>query len=99
MKVLIKEFDGRAHEAEIENTLEALQEIVGGYIEVVPLTFDDIIICNEEGKLYGMPLNFKTPVHDIVGTVIICGDDGEEFTDVHCTVEEFEKLMQDWGNR
>ena len=38
-------------ECEIDNTLEALQEYVGGYIEVVPLSAKVVVICNEEGKI------------------------------------------------
>ena len=38
----------------IPNTLEAMQQMVGGYIEVIPL--DDVcLVCNEEGKLMGLP--------------------------------------------
>ena len=102
MKVIIKDFDGRPYEAEIENKLEAMQKIVGGYIEVIPLTFDDVIVCNEDGKLKDLPHNFNMPVHgSIVGTVIICSEEGEgftDFTDVKCTVEEFEQILRDWGN-
>ena len=38
-------------------TLKEMQDIVGGYIELV---YDDghtQIICNEEGKLLGLPIN------------------------------------------
>ncbi len=43
---------------EIENTLEAMQEVVGGDIEEY-MPFDDevAIICNEEGKMNGSELN------------------------------------------
>ena len=33
---------------EVENTLEALQNEVGGYIETVTVASDTAIICNEE---------------------------------------------------
>ena len=99
MRVIIKEPNEDARIEDIENTLDELQRIVGGYIEVIPLTFDDIIICNEEGKLKDLPHNFNMPVHgSIVGTVIICSDDGEDFTDVKCTVDMFNRILADWGN-
>lgn len=43
---------------EIEESLEAMQKTVGGYIEQY-MPFDDevAIICNEEGKLHGAELN------------------------------------------
>lgn len=43
---------------DIENTLEQFQKIVGGPIEVyMPFRDDVAIICNEEGKIKGLPLN------------------------------------------
>jgi hypothetical protein len=55
MKTLILN-NGQLKEKEIDNTLETLQEIVGGYIEIPFLSQvffeNDIdIIINEEGKL------------------------------------------------
>lgn len=42
----------------IHNTLESLQQIVGGYIEAVyPFDNPVVIICNEEGKIIGLELN------------------------------------------
>lgn len=43
---------------EIDDTLEAMQEVVGGYIEeYMPYDDDVAIICNEEGKYKNMPPN------------------------------------------
>lgn len=43
---------------EIEDTLEAMQSLVGGDIEeYMPYEDEVAIICNEEGKMNGMPLN------------------------------------------
>ena len=43
---------------EIEDTLEAMQEIVVGYIEeYMPFEDEVAIVCNEEGKVNGLPLN------------------------------------------
>lgn len=50
---------GQAPEmVEIENTLEVMQSVVGGDIEeYMPFEDEVAIICNEEGKLTGLPLN------------------------------------------
>lgn len=62
------------------NELEAMQKIVGGYIEVYPLADDVAIVCNEEGKMNGMELN-RPIYHEgkiveiIAGTFFIAGDD------------------------
>lgn len=37
--------------------LKLLQDAVGGYIEVVTLSNDWLMIVNEEGKLKGLPIN------------------------------------------
>ena len=69
----------------IENTLESLQEIVGGYIETAPLWLEDLVlICNEEGKLRGMAPN-RAIGHDIiVGPIIVAKANNKtgEFEDV-----------------
>lgn len=72
----VVEFDGR---------LEALQEIVGGYIECA-VHFDDgaTVICNEEGKLMGLPINCVLwrngfPVDTLNGNLIIVGVTEEDF--------------------
>ena len=46
------------YETEIEGGLESLQKAVGGSIQAV-YPYDDpvALICNEEGKLMGLPLN------------------------------------------
>ncbi len=64
----------------VEHTLENLQAMVGGYIEVYPLAENVAIVCNEEGKMNGMELN--RPIYHngemveiIAGTFFIAGDD------------------------
>ncbi len=76
----------RVEEVEIENTLEALQKQVGGYIETVTLVQEEaVMIVNEEGMLLGYGIN---PVASliagtkIVGPVLIVGVDGEEFCNI-----------------
>ena len=85
MKVLKLE-GNRIIETETANTLEALQAEVDGYIEAVTLIPDKaVMIVNEEGLLRGMapnPIASAAANTQIVGTAIIVGVDGEEFTDV-----------------
>lgn len=75
-----------AQEVEIENTLEAFQEAVGGYIETVTLVPEKVVmIVNEEGRLRGLPWNLAASIvagFGIVGTALVVGVDGEEFCDV-----------------
>lgn len=81
MKVLIKEPEKMAYIKEIENELKPLQEIVGGYIEVITLPRNTALIINEEGKLKGMAPNFPLGWDTIVGPAIFLKTTGEEFTD------------------
>ncbi len=42
----------------MDDSLEAMQQAVGGYIEeYMPFEDDVALICNDEGKMIGMPLN------------------------------------------
>lgn len=77
---------------EIENELSVFQKIVGGYIETTGRK-DLIIICNEEGKLQGMKPNLVFGTDLIVGTIIVCGASGDEFTDVPITFDKWKCIV------
>ena len=80
MKVIVKEVHKQPEVREIKNELSVLQELVGGYIEVVRVD-DVLLICNEEGKLQGLQPNFSIGHDTIVGTAVFVGFDGsEDFT-------------------
>lgn len=55
---IIKEPGKKARSHMIENTLEAFQQAVGGYIETIKVMTDTVMIVNEEGKLMNLPHNF-----------------------------------------
>ena len=56
--VLIVEPGKEPYVKEIDSGLESLQHEVGGYIEAIYPYEDPIaLVCNEEGKLEGLPLN------------------------------------------
>ena len=64
----------------IKNDLTTLQQYVGGYIEMIsPFSDKTCLICNEEGKIRGLPFNRQVGNDIIAGTFIIAGvgDDGE----------------------
>lgn len=84
--VLVIEPGKRPKVARIENTYQALQKMVGGYFEAI-YPFEDCValICNEEGKLNGLPCNRALlddagEIIDIIaGTFFICGLGDEDF--------------------
>lgn len=104
IKVIIKRPDEMiGHIEEIDYTLKTFQEIVGGYIETVPVLHDVTMIVNEEGKIKRMPRNIilgQDFVDMIVGTLILVGvdDESEEFTDCPMNLKTWEQLLRAWGN-
>ena len=102
IKVIIKRPDEKyGHMTWISDTLENLQKTVGGYIETIPVGSEAVIICNEEGKLMGLERNFKyghTFPDVICGTVIVCGTNGEEFTDIPFDMGAWKLTLDLWGN-
>lgn len=81
MKVLLIEPEKVPREAEIGSDLKSMQAAVGGYIEAV-YPYDDpvALVCHEEGKLVGLPLNRKLEDYDIIaGTFFICGLSEDNF--------------------
>jgi len=66
----------------IPNTLEALQGLVGGYIETLPVASDLVAIVNEEGRLQDLAYNMDIAGQSVVGPIVFVGVDGEEFDDV-----------------
>lgn len=90
MAVVVIEPKKPARKEIIENSLEAMQKVVGGYIEVIPaewmvggnllLNRNLLLVLNEEGKLEGLEPNF--PTKDgwdyIFGTVFVCKKQEDE---------------------
>ena len=81
------------------NKLRTLQQLVGGDMQAVyPWSKDDVaLICNDSGKVDGLPLNRSLEDYDIIaGNFFICGFSGEKFcslTDEQ--VRHYEKLFRD----
>lgn len=58
IKVILVETMEPPRTIEINDSLASMQEVVGGMIEeYMPYKDDVALICNEEGKMNGMPLN------------------------------------------
>ena len=79
MRILKIEPEHKPERADIPDTLEAMQKVVDGYIQAVyPFEEPVALICNEEGKLNGLPLNRALwdedgNLYDIIsGTFFLC---------------------------
>ena len=80
MRILLVEPGKRPVLKEIDGSLKSMQEIVGGTIQALyPFGEPVALICNDEGKLLGLPLNRalrdeEGRIYDIVaGTFFLCG--------------------------
>lgn len=82
MKAIRKKPGCEPEVIDVENTLEAFQAEVDGRIEVVTISNDTVIICNEEGRLLGLPHNCRFCGIEFVGTILIVGYAGDAFCDV-----------------
>ena len=97
IQVVLVEPGKLARIAEIGTTLDAMQRTVGGNIEpCYPFEEQVCIVCNDEGKISGLPLNRAIrdeDTHEIVdivaGTFFICD----------CRKESFGSLSQEQQNR
>ncbi len=95
MEVLLVEPGQYAKMATIGTGLDAMQVTVGGDIQAV-YPYDDpvAIICDEEGKMNGKPLNRALrdedgDVYDIVaGTFFVCGLGEEDFASLPKELQE-----------
>ena len=104
MKILKVEPGKTPVEAEISGSLESMQAVVGGTIQAIyPFEEPAALICNDESKLLGLPLNralyapgCSAPYDIISGTFFLCGapTDSERFSSLTpVQLKEFEKLF------
>ncbi len=63
----------------IDDSLESLQALVGGYIETIWLSDDVILVVNEEGKLQNLSTNFVVLAGSGVGVEILDTIVGDAF--------------------
>ena len=93
LRVCYKRPGELAQVREINNSLGALQHLVGGFIEVAPTPWSMGVgmLCNEEALLLDMPYNCM----GLWGPVVWLGVTGEDFRSL--TDEEVAEIMQVYG--
>lgn len=100
MRILVVEPEHRPELRDIDGSLTAMQDIVGGLIQPIYLDDPVVLICNEEGKLTNLPANRGLRnkdgrIYDIVfGTFFLCGApaDSDHFTSL--TPEQVERYRK-----
>lgn len=104
VKVIVKRPDEKyGHVTNISTRLENLQLTVGGYIETLRIDGNEFIICNEEGKVVGLPPNFRIHEWDrldvICGTVIVAEIKDGEIVDLpDGYFKKWKGMLWAWGN-
>ena len=103
MCVLIVEPGKRPVAKEIDGSLKSMQNVVGGTIEAIYPWEDPVaLVCNDEGKLCGLPLNRALVdesgrIWDVVaGTFFLCGipSDSDSFGSLSCEqIQKYQKLF------
>ena len=95
MNIVIVEPGTPPRAAIIDSALSSMQEVVGGLIQAVyPFAEEVALICNDEGKLLGLPPNrvLRHPetgeIYDVVvGTFFLCAAPADS--------ENFESLTEE----
>ena len=78
IRVVLLEPNRMAKAAEIASSLEAMQRVVQGDIQAIyPFEEEVCIVCNEEGKIDGLPLNRALidenhEIYDIIASKRTC---------------------------
>lgn len=95
IRVIIKHPGQKPYVTNVSDSLGNLQSHVDGYIETVTLASDLVIICNEEGRLRGLPYNCRVCGVDFVGTILFAGVNGDEFDDLPISFKDFKAMFPD----
>ena len=89
MNVLVVEPMKKPYMKDIASDLHSLQQEVGGYIEAIYPYEDSVgLVCNEEGKMEGLPLNRAIysksgeMIDIIAGTFLIVGLSEDNFSEL-----------------
>ena len=100
LRAIIKRPDERfGPVTNISDTLENLQKTVEGPIETVKLIDGAVLITNKEKSGERNFFMGQLPFGDvIVGTVVILGTKGDEFTDCPLEFKTWKWLLEIWGN-
>jgi hypothetical protein len=102
MKAVVIPIDGSFEE--IESTYENIREAIGGYLEIAPTPGSPfVMLCNEHGKLDGLPFNFianqlanryRDWEDPLMGNVVLVGLPDREGENTEYSLEDLYKLVR-----
>ena len=99
LRIVLKRVGKNPEVINIENTLKAKQRLVGGLIEIFPVTDDILLICNEEGKLDNLLPNLIFEYDYIAGDCFFVGDDYKKGDFKSLTNQQIEEVKTICKNR
>lgn len=102
MRVLVVEPEHRPEVREIDDSLKAMQQIVGGLIQLIyPFNEPDVVlVCNDEGKVMDFPPNralrdSSGQMYDIIfGSFFLCGAPGDSDHFTSLTPEQIKRYEE-----
>ena len=100
MRVLVVEPEQRPEEKEIDDSLTAMQKIVGGLIQPIHLDNSVVLVCNDEGRLMDLPPNRglrdkNGQMYDIVfGTFFLCNSPADCYHFTSLTAEQIKRYEE-----
>lgn len=104
MRILLVEPGKQPVLKEIDGSLKSMQEVVGGTIQALyPFEEPVALICNDEGKLLGLPLNRALrdetgQIYDIIaGTFFLCGAPENSDSFKSMTEEEYRTFRRQFN--
>ena len=106
MKILLVEPMGLPRVIDIDGSLESMQKIVGGLIQVI-YPFDNpevALVCNDEGKISGLPFNRALrddagEIYDVIaGTFFLCQAPADSESFESLTDEQIKQYKEKYRN-
>ena len=100
MRVLVVEPEHKPEVRDIDDSLKAMQKIVGGLIQPIYLDDSVALICNDEGKLMNLTANRglrdkNRQIYDIVfGTFFLCGAHADSDSFASLTSAQIERYQK-----
>ena len=106
MKILLVEPMEKPRVIDIDGSLESMQKIVGGLIQVI-YPFDNpevALVCNDEGKISGLPFNRALrddagEIYDVIaGTFFLCQAPADSDSFESLTDEQIKQYKEKYGH-
>ena len=84
IKILLKKVGKRTELLEVENKLETWNELVAGFIQVISVDENVLLVCNDDGKILNLPINIfriwdEKVIDCINGNFFLASAESEDF--------------------